>query len=229
MTQTLRHWMGLMTEIRIGGEVDSGHLDDLESNHNFTPKQMTLPLPNVTAEPTLPPKMEMAGRLGAYYVARKKDDGESYYKRAGDEYMYYLFDSGKPVAYVSTIHPKTEFGDAYRGRLSSDPKLQGEGLRVVSIFLDPSIRGQRTSVALYEWLLHNVCDYILPDDLQTQGGVYIWKQLVSDPRFEVMIFNHEKYEFYRARPGATWRNVYRSENLRPFVTLAGKADGLIDS
>ena len=216
-----------LTEIRIGGEVDSDHLDDLNAQHDYTPKQLTL-FPNVPSEPTLPPDMELMGRLGAFYITRKKNDGQAYHKRAGDEFVYYLFDSGKPVAYVGTIHPKSEFGDAYPGRLHSDPELLGTGLRVVSIFLDPAIRGQGTSVALYEWLLRNVCDYILPDDLQTKGGVYIWKQLLRDPRFEVMVFNHQNYDYYRARPGAIWANVYRSDRLRPFVALAGTADALID-
>ena len=59
------------------------------------------------------------------------------------------------------------------------------------------------------------------------GGVDIWRRLVRDPRFDVMIFNPETDDTYRARPGVIWSNVYRSHRLRPFVTLAGKADELI--
>jgi hypothetical protein len=216
-----------LTEIRIGGDVDSSELDHVAGLHDYTPKQLTL-LPNIPAEPSLPAEMEMMGRLGPYYVTRRKDTGGYGKQGAAAEYTYYLFDSGKPVAYVSTLHPESEFGDGYAGRSYTDPELHGDGLRVVSIYLDPVIRGQRISVSLYDWLLRNKCDYILPDDLQTRGGVYIWKQLLRDARFEVMIYNHETRDYHRARPGAIWANVYRSERLRPFVTLAGKSDGLID-
>ena len=209
----------ILLEIEIGGQVDSSHLDDMNQNFDFEPKQLSL-FPDIPNEPNVPKKMEMMGRIGKYYVVRKNDDGNGNHK---DGYTYYLFDSGKLVAYVSTIHPDADFGDAYPGRAAKNPDLNGIGLRVVSVYFDPVARGQGLSVALYEWLLKNVCDYILPDDLQTPGGVYIWKQLVRDPRFEVEIFNCNTYQYHRAKPGVVWSNVYKSYNLFPFVTLAGKA------
>lgn len=218
-----------LSEIEIGGDVDGTHLDDLKAKHNFEPRQLTL-FPRAPSEPTFPDKFTYMGRLGAYFVARTKEE-RSYGTATGAvEYTYYLFDNGDPIMYVGTLHPKSEFGGAYAGRNASNPQIFGEGLRVVSIFLDPSARGQGLAVAMYEWLLQNVCDYILPDDLQTPGGVHIWKQLVRDrARFDVMVFNPEQHTYYRAKPGAIWANVYKSYNLFPFVTLAGKSDDLIDS
>jgi GNAT superfamily N-acetyltransferase len=139
-----------------------------------------------------------------------------------------LFDSGKPIAYVATIPPDADFGEGRPGRKYENPELSGEGLRVISIFIDEEARGKGLAVALYHWLLTHACDYILPDDLQTRGGVFIWKQMLRDPRFEIMVFNHNTHEYYKPKPGAVWANTYKSYWLRPFVTLAGKADQLID-
>lgn len=213
----MRQWLTVLHEIDIGGEVDSSELERLKTQ-DFTPKQLTL-LPNVPAEPTLPKDMELVGRIGPYFVTRKQE-------RKG-EFIYYLFDSGTPIAYVATIPPDAEFGEGWPGRKHQNPDLDGKGLRVVSIYLDPEVRGKGLSVALYEWLLSNVCDYILPDDLQTRGGVYIWKQMLRDPRFEIMVFNFQSQDYYKPKPGAVWANTYRSPWLRPFVTLAGKAEELL--
>lgn len=212
----MRQWLTVLHEIEIGGEVDPSELEGLKQR-DFTPKQLTL-LPNVPSEPTLPKDMELVGRIGPYFVTRKQRRSES---------LYYLFDSGNPVAIVAGIPPDAEFGEGWRGRKFQNPDLHGKGLRIISIYLDPKVRGQGLAVALYEWLLTHACDYILPDDLQTPGGVYIWKQMLRDPRFEIMVFNFKSHDYYKPKPGAIWANTYRSYWLRPFVTLAGKADELI--
>jgi hypothetical protein len=186
----------------------------LTQDQDFTPKQLTLfPVPT---EPTLPPDMEIVGRIGEYYVLLNADKKES---------IYYIFNDGTPIAYIALIAPTAPFGDGYP---VTNPDLKGVGKRVIAVYISEQARGKNLSVQLYKWLLDNACDYLLPDDLQTRGGVYIWKQLVKDPRFDVFIFNPDKYDYYPAKSGAVWSNVYKSYRLRPFVTLAGKADDLIE-
>lgn len=206
----------LLSEIEIGGEVSRPEEWD---EMTYEPRQLSLF--DVPTEPDLPKSMELLGRLGPYFLTKK----EISFHRA----TYYLFDNGKPVAYISTIPSHSDdFGGGYVGRKNSNPNISGKGLRVISVYVDPTFRGKNLSIELYFWLLKNECDYILPDDLQTPGGVSIWKKMLKDSRFDVMIYNPDKYDYHRAKPGAIWANVYKSHRLRPFVTLAGKAKELID-
>jgi hypothetical protein len=211
-----------LNEIEIGGDVDSDILDELIDKNDFTPKQLTL-FPDVPSEPTIPKTLELVGRLGPYYVVKHFKKKDQFYP---SEWTYYLFDSGKPVAYVCLVSKFSPVGDY--SRVHRHPSLTGTGFRVISVFLYPEVRGKNLAVALYKWLLRNVCDYLLPDDTHTPGGVHVWKQLLRDPELEMMIYNIENHDYYRAKPGAVWQNVYRSDNLIPFVALTGKAEALID-
>lgn len=228
MQSQLRHWMNLseavLHEIEIGGEVDPSSLEQLRSQ-DFKSKQLDL-FPDIpTLEPDLPREFEEMGRIGPYYIARKI---ESQTTKHGPEYIYYLFDQGTPFGYVAVIHPNAEFGGGYT-KSWHNPQIDGNGLRVVSIWVDRTHAGQNLGVKLYHWLLQNVCDYILPDDLQTQGGVAIWRKLLNSRAFDVMVYDYNTGTYRRRWAGKDFNQVYKTYNLRPFVTLRGKAETLIDN
>jgi hypothetical protein len=99
---------------------------------------------------------------------------------------------------------------------------------VVSVYVDPSHRGQNLALKMYQWLLQHVCDYILPDDLQTLGGVAIWRKLLNSRAFEVMVYDYNSGTTRRRWAGKDFNQVYNSHHLRPFVTLRGKAAELFN-
>ena len=210
-----------LDEIEIGGEVDISHFDDIR-DHDYRSKQLGLFPELPTMEPDLPPHFEEVGRIGSLFVACKQYATS---KNGKGEFSYVLFDSGEPIGYVSVIDPFADFNGRY---LISNPKIHGDGLRVVSIFIDDEHRGQNLAVKLYHWLLTNVCDYLLPDDLQTHGGVAIWRKLRNSRAFDVLVYDPDR-EFSRERwSGKDFNQVYASNRLKPWVTLAGKANQLID-
>lgn len=206
-----------LNEIEMGGYVDTSDFDELDK-HDFSTGQLDLFKDIRGQDVNLPHDWEIVGKLGPYPIAiHKQVDRETV--------TYYLFDHQKPIGYVATQPPEASFGGGYH---VSNPPLGGTGLRVVSVYLKPEYTGKGLSLDLYEWLLKNVCDYILPDDLQTKGGVSIWKRMLRQPnRFDVEVHDPGTYETRRRKPGNDFHQVYRSEQLRPFVTLAGKADDLL--
>lgn len=211
----------MLTEIEIGGEVDSSSMDNLRAQ-DFKSKQLPLFPELPTLEPELPKKFKHMGRIGGYFVARTIDNEGS---RHGKEYSYVLLDQGTPIGYVAVVPPKANFGGGYN---APNPPLDGNGLRVVSVVIERSHAGQNLALKLYQWLLQNVCDYILPDDLQTQGGVAIWRNLLRNTKtFEVMVYDADRGVIRRRKPGRDFQQVYKTDNLRPFVTLKGKAEELI--
>lgn len=213
----------IVSEIDIGGVVDGDHLYDLQKHGNYDPRQLDLfrdkPTP---VAPELPHKggMKIAGRLGEYFVVSKADG------RPG-HVTYYVFNRGTPIAYAAVQPPHVELGDGGRPPV---PNLHGDGLRVISVYIDEQYRGRGLALSLYEWLLKNVCDYILPDGLQTPGGVFIWKSMLRDRRFDVMVYDDKRYTNRRRKPGKDFDAVYGDESwhLWPWATLRGKALDLID-
>lgn len=210
-----------VNEIERGGEVDSTMLDDLEAEHDYTPDQLDL-FPEIPSlELKLPKGFEQVGRIGTYFVTRR---AESTSKNGDPEHTYYVFDKAKPIAYTALLDPSSNFGDGYG---ATDPMLGGKGLRTVSVYIAESHRGKDLGIALYEWVLTNVCDYLLPDSRHTPGGEYLWKKMLNSKKFEVMVFDPRTYMSRRRRSGKDFEQIYRNDDLCAWVTLAGKASRLM--
>lgn len=97
-----------------------------------------------------------------------------------DEVFFVVFDDITPVAYM-------------RGKIGSVPsEIDGNGgtsVQVSGVRVDKAYAKRGVALALYEWLMKNVADYVEADEVQSEGGVKIWQNMVKDPRFEV-VYEH---------------------------------------
>jgi len=222
----MRHLINLfesqkISEIEVGGYVDPpDYMSDYDNRDAHPEEQGELfpELPSIQ----LPKGFERVGTMGKFIVSRK-EDGKG---KEGIKYTYVFFYDGKPASYIATIGINDPFGGGYR---IINPPLLGDGLRVISIWVNPTHRGQKLGIQMYEWLLKNVCDYILPDETHTYGGVNLWKQMLNRRnKFDVLVWDYEKSQFRRRWAGKDFAQIYNTNHLIPFVTLAGKSKELED-
>lgn len=215
----------LVSEIERGGYVDSKYLDHFRKGRDFSPRQLDL-FPEIsTTEPDVSadPKLKLEGRLKTMWVA-SKPSAHTYDPYPQQSRTYFIFDKGKPIAYVAVQHPQSPVGDGNPPFIY----LEGEGRRVISVYIDPEYRKTGLALDIYEWLLRNVCDYLLPDTMHTPGGEHIWKSMLkAQSRFDVQVFDPKRNVYRRRRPGKDFEQVYQNHALVPFVTLPGKAERLI--
>jgi hypothetical protein len=80
---------------------------------------------------------------------------------------------------------------------------------------------------MYEFLLQNVCDYLVSDTAHSSGGAAIWRKMLNSRRFDVEVFDNNKYLSRKRRAGKDWAQVYQQWHLIPWVTLKGKADRIV--
>jgi hypothetical protein len=203
----------IITEIDIGGGVDSDFLDYNKSAHDYDSDQLDLfPKKIPTLDPKLPDYMKIVGKIDSYRVVER---GTKPGEETDDDIHYLLFDKSKPIAWIALQDPDREH--------DISDELRGKGMKVGSVFIDPPYRGSNLGLKLYRWCLMNVCDYIVADILQTKGGVNLWKKLLTSKQFHVEVFDFRKYTSRRRRPGKDFNQVYNTTGiLVPWVTLAGK-------
>jgi len=218
-------------EIEIGGGVDSTYLDDLNKQDYTSPQRDLFPeIP--TLDPHLPKesKMTIVGALDGLRIARV-DPRMGNYKyfhqysqfEPGDgdasEVDYVLFDRAHAIGWAGmAIPPKP------RQRPDS---LEGTGGQVLSVYLDAAYRGRNLGLKLYSWLLSNVVDYLVADEMQTGGGVKLWRRALNSRAFEVMVYDPRTGQSRRRWAGKDFDQVYNRGDLIPWMTLRGKADELL--
>lgn len=222
-------------EIEIGGGVDSSYLDDL-NNHDFTHPQRDL-FPQIpTLDPHLPKesKMTLVGTLGGLRVARVEPRMGRYGARysgynpsfepgsgSDSEVDYVLFDRNHAVAWAGVAIPPKPNQRPYDLRDET-------GGQVLSIYIAREFRGQNLGLKFYRWLLSNVVDYLVADELQTWGGVKLWRRALNSRAFDVMVFDPSRGMSRRRWAGKDFEQVYKNYRLIPWMTLRGKADELLE-
>lgn len=203
-------------EVTHGGDLtdkewpDEGLLDG-----DFTDSQLDLFKGIPAGTPNVPSNYKLVGRMGEYFVAERKND-ETYR-------TFVWFTRTEAVGYV-TMAPYDRSRTEYPQHAPEAPDLHGVGLRVHGVQVARKFQGNNLAAQMYQWLLSNVCDYIMADDMQTNGGVALWKKLRSMKSiFTVEVWNGDKYETRPHRNGFDWKRVYDSIHLIPWVTLNSKA------
>lgn len=208
-----------LVEVSIGGGIDKDYLDHLTQHADYTNPQTDLfPDEVPTLDPNLPKGMKLVGKLGTFRVVHVVD-GAATQSDKGEE-TYAIFDRNRPIAWVGLGPPKRGY----------DIKIidnKFTGYQVYSVYIDEDYRGKNLGVVFYKWLLTNVCDYLIADELQTRGGVKLWKRLQNSRQFDVEVYDDAKYQSRRRWAGKDFDQVYQNDMLVPWVTLRGKANRLV--
>ena len=211
-------------EVEIGGGIELNDFPDNLPNQDLSSDQLDLFEPNTTGDPRLPYNLKLKGRMGEFYVAERLPKvGE---EKSSSKCFVWIH-SGKAVAYVwLTTYSKENMN--YPTDIYHKPELNGIGYRVSAVFVDPEYRGKALGPSIYEWLLKNVCDYLMADSLQTMGGVKLWKKLKSMKQFSVQVWDSERYMSRARRAGKDFNHVYNTSHLIPWVTLKSKLNFVLD-
>ena len=217
-----------ITEVEIGGGVDRDFIDDIEGRADFTNPQQDL-FPEIpTLDPHLPKatKMKIVGSIGPYRVvktgslisAEQAAENRRYNEDTGIDYV--LFDRNKVVGWVGLIMPPKRRWQIY--------ELDGTAGQVGSIYLDKPYRGQNLGIKFYQWLLTHVCDYLVSDELQTMGGVKLWRRALNSRAFDVLVYDKRTGMSRKRWAGKDFNQVYNTDDtLIPWMTLRGRADELM--
>ena len=212
----------IISEIEIGGAVDSSYLSHISTTHQppegFRNKQYDLFSDIPTLEPNLPKNMKKLGNIGKLIVVELKE------KNNNETTTLVLFDIDKPIGWIALGQIKRGYEINFAWGAGENAK----GLQVHSVYLDTSHRGQNLSIELYKWILTHVCDYLVADELQTFGGVKIWRRALNSKKFDVMVFDAERQISRRRWAGKDFAHVYNTFYLIPWMTLKGKADKLMN-
>lgn len=152
----------------------------------------------------LPSGFSVVSRIGEYKVVKKSEDSFTT--------TYILVDGPTAIGYLAL------------NRMFSPPQCIDEGsttLEANVIYIAPEYRGKNLALALYEWVLTHVCDFILAGEEHTEDGAALWRKLSNSRKFAVFVYDPETDKCQRW-PGQRFNRVYDREELRPFVTLRSK-------
>jgi GNAT superfamily N-acetyltransferase len=208
----------LLWEIERGGYVEPDVLQDLQSDKFQNPQRDLFPeIPRL--EPGGHPDYTQVGRIGGFFVLHKQGQ---------EDHLYILMDRSRVIGWISLIPIGSEYQDYPHRNRDLKYHLTGTGFQVAGVYIDPEYSGRGLAVQMYEWLLRNVCDYIARDSSHTPGGEALWKKLLNSRRFDVMVYDPNKGTSRRRWAGKDWGHVYQDFYLSPWVTLAGKAQDLIE-
>jgi hypothetical protein len=214
-------YLDIINEIEIGGGVEpvipDVHDTDLSSD------QLDLFSEVPKGEPRLPPFMKLVGRMGEFYVAERIYDQQKKGQRGG---TYIFIKDGVAASYIALKTYSVEDLN-YPRDIAYKPDLHGNGLRVGAVFVRDEFRGSNLGVEMYVWVLQNVCDYLMADELQTQDGVKLWGRLKKDRRLAVEVWDGDKYQSRARKTGKDWNHIYNVSHLIPWVTLRGKVEQVL--
>ena len=203
--------MKILREIKVGGGVDSSLLADLRKTDYMHPQGDLFPeIP--TLDPKLPKTMEIVGKIGSFRVIDHHEPNLD-----PNEKTFVVFDRNIPAGWLSYGMPKPGYA----------LDLDGEGRQVHSIYIGNEYAGKGLATAFYTWILTNCCDYLVADELQTYGGVALWRKLLNSNRFDVMVYDHRTSDSRKRWAGKDFNQVYNTNELIPWVTLRGNAVRLI--
>ena len=214
----MREWMNIV-EVEIGGGLDD-EIPDVDGM-DLSSDQLDLFSKVPQGEPKLPNFMKYVGRMGEYHVAERiyPDQNNAKVRKAGT--FVFINQYGDAVSYIALKDYSRESLN-YPSHISYKPELSGVGLRVGAVLVKPPFRGKNLGVEMYVWVLTNVCDYLMADELQTPEGVRLWKKLKRDPRLVVEVWDGDQYHSRNRRSGRDFNYVYDTSHLIPWVTLKSK-------
>ncbi len=201
-----------MNEIIKGGGVTSDFIDDINSD-DHTNDQYNL-FPHIpTLDPKLPKTMKIVGSIGGYRVVSVFNDFEF---EGSKHFDYVLFDHKRAIGFLALMIPPK-----IKQRYVDLPGIVGQ---IGAIYIAKDYRGKRLGLLFYKWILSNVCDYLVADELHTDGGVKLWKDASNSNMFDVRVYDETKGYSRRRWSGKDFDQVYRYDHLIPWMTLRGKAD-----
>jgi GNAT superfamily N-acetyltransferase len=207
-----------LMEIERGGYVDAEDFGDVPED--VSGDQLDLFEPNTTGEPRIPQGWEMVGKAGQYFVMREKDTG-------ANNITLVAILNGK-TAGMFAFHKWTREAMNYPHEYNWKPELLGEGLRVSSVYVREDFRGKGLTQLMYQWVLENLCDYIIAGSLQSSDGEKLWKNLKRNPNLAMMVWDPERLKHRDRRSGKDFDNVYNVYHLIPWITLKSKLNDVLD-
>ena len=211
-------------EVDIGGAIDDDDFPDQLHTKDLSSDQLDLFDKVPTGEPRLPPNLKMLGRMGAYFVAERFKDSSRTPAPKSDKYSYgsrniIFIKDGKAAAAIY-LAPWTRDNMEYSYQYHNKPDLYGTGLMVKAVQVVPEFRGQNLGPMLYQWVLSNICDYILADNTHTLGGVKLWRRMLNmKGTFAVEVWDSQEFKSRRRWAGKDFEQVYKQGHLHPWVTL----------
>lgn len=219
----MRDLINILNEIEIGGGLD----DTIPDVHDtdLSGEQLDLFDKVPKGEPRLPDFMKLVGRMGEFWVAERiyPDQKPSKVRRAG---TFIFIKEGVAASYIGLKDYSAENLNYYRD-IAYKPDLHGVGLRVGAVFVRPEFRGSNLAVQMYVWVLENICDYLMADELQTPDGVKLWKRLRADRRLAAEVWDGDKYMSRQRKAGKDFDHVYNVSHLIPWITLRSKRDSVL--
>lgn len=219
-----------INEVEVGGGIELGDFPDNLPDTDMSSKQLDLFKTTPSGEPNVPPNLKLKGRMGEFYVAErepKTPEEKAQASSKGAKCFVWILD-GTAAAYI-WLTPYTREHMNYPQDMSYKPDLHGTGLRASAVFVAPEFRGQDLGPKIYQWVLTNVCDYIMADAMQTHGGVKLWQRLRQMKQFVVHVWDGDKYFSRQRRTGKDFNHVYNVSHLIPWVTLRSKLDKVLDA
>jgi GNAT superfamily N-acetyltransferase len=212
----------IVNEIETNAQMgDDAFIDHLHKD-DFSGRQLDLFREIPSLEPDIPPNYKFVGRLGEFFVAKRN-------KERGNPYTSYVFfNRDSALGYVS-LAAYDRSASQYPAHAPEAPELSGIGLRIHGVQVQPKFRGQGLGLKMYKWLLENVCDYLMADDVQTPDGVALWKRLQAQSNiFTVEVWDGEKFESRFRKRGRDFNYVYDKCHLIPWVTIPSKYEMVIE-
>lgn len=209
-----------LNEVELGGglaKVDFDHYDAELQDADFSGHKQYDLFPEIPTL-TLPKGWQRVGSMGEYIIIKKFEDYEDFDDRRGFSkgklpgYIYILIKGTKPIGYVYTVEKQLQYG----------PDLQGRGLLTKNVYIDKSERGKNLALKFYYWLLCNVTDYIIPDEMHTHAGAALWRKLNQSRLFDMYVYDPRTGMSRKRWAGKDWNQIYNNDDLQPFLTKKGR-------
>lgn len=138
------------------------------------------------------------------------------------EFDIYYHIRGPSIIYVLVLEDKA-IGMVACHQMNSYFDNNKKGYRIKMVYIEEEFRGQELSIKLYQWLLQNKVDFIIPDVEQSTDGVRLWQKLNDSDMFDIYIWKWGERNYRKRWSGRDFNELYNeNSDLLAVLTLKGK-------